>query len=130
VQNQSSDSTRQVPDVAALGDQDTGWNIFHDGVWDVAGGTSAAAPLWAGLTALTDQTLASHGLSPVGFANPILYSFADHPRLNPAPAFNDVTRGENLYYLATPGWDYATGLGTPNATGIVDDFLKYRTVHK
>jgi kumamolisin len=130
VQNQSSDSTRQLPDVAALGDANTGWNIFHDGSWDVVAGTSAAAPLWAGLIALTDETLASHSLAPVGFANPILYSFAAHPRREPAPAFNDVARGENLYYPATPGWDYATGLGTPNAAGIADDFLKYRTVHK
>jgi kumamolisin len=116
--------------VSAVADDVTGWDIFADGFWSPAGGTSAAVPLWVGLTALADQALARHGLAPVGFASPLLYGFAQSPGKLPAPAFNDVTRGENLYYPAGPGWDFATGLGTPNAAGIVDDFVQYRETHR
>jgi kumamolisin len=124
--NGYSNGHRQLPDVSALGDPSTGWDIFQSGSWGVVGGTSAAAPLWAGLTAIADQVLARYHLAPVGFANLPLYSFGEDPSKWPAPAFNDVTRGANLYYPATPGWDYATGWGSPNASGLVDDLLAYR----
>jgi kumamolisin len=125
VENRFSDGMRQVPDVAALGDANTGWNVFHDGRWDIAAGTSASAPLWAGMVALIDQSLVGHRLARVGFANPALYSFGEHPSAQPSPAFNDITRGNNLYYSATPGWDFATGWGTPNAAGLAADFIAY-----
>ncbi len=125
VDNRLSDGMRQVPDVSALGDANTGWTIFHDGRWDIVAGTSASAPLWAGLAALIDQSLVRHGLPTVGFANQALYSFGQHPSAQPAPPFNDVTRGNNLYYSATPGWDFATGWGTPNAAGLAADFMAY-----
>jgi kumamolisin len=129
VSNSYSDGARELPDVSALGDPDTGWNIYTDGSWAIVAGTSAAAPLWAGLTALADQQLAKHGLAPVGFANLPIYAFGAHPSAWPSPAFNDVTRGENLYYGATPGWDYASGWGTPNAGNFVADLLAYRKDH-
>ncbi len=129
VSNQYSDGGREVPDVAALGDADTGWDIYSQG-WNPIGGTSAAAPLWAALMSLTDQSAARFGLPPVGFANPALYEFGRYPGRQPARPFNDVSRGTNLYYLATRGWDYGTGWGTPNAAGIVDDFLAYQEAKK
>lgn len=93
--NQYSNGYRQVPDVSALGDWNTGWAVFSGGSWQPNAGTSAAAPLWAGLTALTDQALAHFGLAPVGFADIPLYSFAQNSRKQPAPAFDDVTTGGN-----------------------------------
>ena len=106
---------REVPDVAADADPATGYPIFWDGQWNVVGGTSAAAPLWAALIALTDQGCAP--TKAVGFADPALY------RLGAAGsgAFDDVTAGDNDLtdtnagdYPATAGYDMATGWGTPD----------------
>lgn len=129
VSNPYSDGGREVPDVAALGDPETGWDIYSQG-WSPIGGTSAAAPAWAALMALTDESAAGFGLPPVGFANPALYQFGRYPGRQPARPFNDVTEGSNLYYVATRGWDYGTGWGSPNAAGIVDDFLAYQRAKK
>jgi kumamolisin len=130
VSNPQSNGMRQVPDVAALGDGLTGWDICTQhgtsSCWVPAAGTSAGAPLWAGLMALTNESAVNHHLKPVGFANPALYAFAQHPERFPAPAFRDITQGNNLFYPATPGWDYVTGLGTPSAGALVDDFLAYQ----
>jgi kumamolisin len=128
--NSYSDGAREVPDVSALGDPNTGWDVYVVGSWSVVAGTSAAAPLWAGLTALADQKLSEQGLPAVGFANLPIYAFGSAPERWPAKAFNDVTSGENLYYAATPGWDPATGWGSPNAAGFVQDLLAYeRAAH-
>ena len=124
--NSYSDGDREVPDVSALGDPNTGWSVYTVGAWNVVAGTSAAAPLWAALTALADQKLSESGLQPVGFANAPIYAFGSDPEAWPAKAFNDVTTGENLYYSATAGWDPATGWGSPNAAGFVQDMLAYR----
>jgi kumamolisin len=126
VLNRYSNGMRQIPDVSALGDLDTGWDIAIDGNWDMVGGTSAAAPLWAALTALTDEALAERHLAEVGFANPAFYDFGSNPGHFPAPAFHPVTQGTNLFYQATStGWNYGTGWGTPNASAVVDDFIAY-----
>jgi subtilase family serine protease len=123
--NSYSDGEREVPDVSALGDPNTGWAIYVVGNWSLVAGTSAAAPLWASLTALADQKLAQQSLPAVGFANLPIYAFGGDPSKWPAKAFNDVTNGENLYYSATRGWDPATGWGSPNAAGFVQDLLTY-----
>lgn len=123
--NSYSDGEREVPDVSALGDPNTGWAVYVVGNWSLVAGTSAAAPLWASLTALADQKLAEQSLPAVGFANLPIYAFGGDPSRWPAKAFNDVTNGENLYYSATPGWDPATGWGSPNAAGFVQDLLTY-----
>jgi len=70
----------------------------------VIGGTSAVAPLWSGLIALLNQKLGK----PLGFLQPSLYGL---PRA--AGAFHDITAGSNGAFSATPGWDAATGLGSP-----------------
>jgi kumamolisin len=74
------------------------------------GGTSAAAPLWAGLIALMNQSLKTR----LGFINPLLYKLPAS-----SGAFHDVTAGNNGDYRAGPGWDPCTGLGTPNGQKLV-----------
>jgi kumamolisin len=113
VQNQYSTGTRQVPDVAAVADN---ISVYYTGTssplgWTLVGGTSAAAPMWAAGTLLVDQALQKQGKALLGGV-PTLYQIANHPAtFHP---FHDITQGNNLYYQAGPGWDYATGLGTPN----------------
>jgi kumamolisin len=92
---------RGVPDVAGDADPETGYQVRVDGSNTVIGGTSAVAPLWAGLIARLN---ASRG-TPLGFVNPLLYG---------APAaFNDIVSGNNGAYAAAKGWDACTGLGSP-----------------
>lgn len=101
---------RGVPDVAADADPNTGYDIFADGQWTVVGGTSAVAPLYAGLLAVINANLAQKGLPHVGFITPFLY------RLNGTDVFADIVDGNNGVgiapaYSAGPGWDACTGLG-------------------
>ncbi len=101
---------RGVPDVAGDAAPGTGYNVLVDGQAQVVGGTSAVAPLWAGLLALVNQQRVQGGATPVGFANPQLYA---------APsALRDITSGSNGTYSAAPGWDPCTGLGSPNGTAV------------
>jgi kumamolisin len=97
---------RGVPDVSGDADPNTGYDILVDGETGVIGGTSAVAPLWAGLIALLNQKLNTR----LGFVNPTLYTL-------PVPnGFNDITQGNNGAYSAGPGWDPTTGLGSPIGT--------------
>jgi kumamolisin len=100
---------RGVPDVAGDADPTTGYNVVVDGSPTVIGGTSAVAPLWAGLTALFNELLGK----PVGFLNPLLYS------QGVAATFNDISVGGNGGYSATVGWDPCTGLGSPNGAKLL-----------
>ncbi len=112
---------RQVPDVAAVADPNTGLWIYSKGSAQEAGGTSLAAPLWAGFTALVDQYLATKHKPRLGDANPYLYRLASTPQ--PYRPFHDVTRGGNAVYPATPGYDMATGLGSPNVWNLARDLV-------
>jgi len=118
---------RGVPDVAGDADQQGGLSIVvADGDQtsiDPATGTSASTPLWAGLMALADQ-YAHHDL---GFVNPAIYRIARSSSYH--NAFHDVTAGSNIQtmpypggtagYQAVPGWDPATGWGSPDAQVLV-----------
>ena len=95
---------RGVPDVAGDADPNSGYSVRVDGQSLVIGGTSAVAPLWAGLIALLNQQLGK----PVGFLNPLLYG-----SLVGTGAFRDVVSGNNGSYSAGPGWDACTGWGSP-----------------
>jgi kumamolisin len=99
---------RGVPDVSGNGDPATGYDVLVDGESIVVGGTSAVAPLWAGLLALVQQGLDA-SVAPL---LPTVYSDA-------ASAFRDVTTGNNGAYRAQAGWDPCTGLGSPNGTALV-----------
>jgi kumamolisin len=105
---------RGVPDVSANADPETGYRMRVHGQDTVGGGTSAVAPLWAGLVALLNEQL-EH---PVGFLNPALY----RPPLA-ATGLRDITSGSNGAYSAGPGWDPCTGLGTPCGTAILEALL-------
>lgn len=100
---------RGVPDVAGDADPTTGYTTLVDGQSGVIGGTSAVAPLWAGLIALINQGIGK----PVGFLNPLLYGQA-----NKSDDFHDITSGNNGAYSARSGWDACTGLGSPNGLDI------------
>jgi kumamolisin len=114
VQNARSNGMRQVPDVAAAADPVSGFLSVSEGEAGSAGGTSAAAPFWAGFTVLVRQLAERDGVDGLGALGPTLYEVA---AAQPAGAvFHDVTRGGNLFDNASPGWDYATGLGTPRGT--------------
>lgn len=101
---------RGVPDVAGDADPVTGYQVLVDGQPFVIGGTSAVAPLWAGLIALLNQKLGRA----VGYLNPSLYALP-----TAAQAFHDITMGNNDAYLAQPGWDACTGLGSPSAVRLL-----------
>jgi kumamolisin len=94
---------RGVPDVAGDADPSTGYEIIVDGRSVVFGGTSAVAPLWAGLIARLNEKFGA----PLGFVNPKLYELLNKP------ALRDITTGSNGAYKAGPGWDACTGLGSP-----------------
>jgi kumamolisin len=97
---------RGVPDVSGDADPQTGYDVRIDGTDTVIGGTSAVAPLWAGLIARINSMRGT----PVGFVNPQLYAAAS--------ALNDITTGNNGSYAAGPGWDACTGLGSPDGVKI------------
>ncbi len=132
----TSTPCRLVPDVAAQSDEFTGaitifsesFTPFEPDGWITEGGTSSAAPLWAGMLAdinasatCATQSATANG---VGFASPLLYAVASVPSQY-AASFNDITVGNNdIYGLdngkvfpATKGYDLTTGLGTPELTG-------------
>lgn len=102
----NSTGGRGVPDVAGDASPSTGYNVLVDGSKEIVGGTSAVAPLWAGLIALINQQRGSAA----GFINPTLYGNA--------AAFRDITSGNNGAFKAGPGWDACTGLGSPIGTKI------------
>jgi kumamolisin len=118
--NLVSGSMRNVPDVSLNSDPMTGYAIYFSGRWITIGGTSAAAPLWAGFTALVNEKRQSNGLRQIGFLNPILYSIGKSSRYS--NDFNDVRDGSNnLYYPAVQGYDNATGWGSFNGQGLFND---------
>lgn len=128
----SGAACRQVPDVAALADADSGYltelyaSTGPQGAGEyvgISGGTSGAAPVWAAVMALADASRACGSEGPVGLANPALYAAAK----GAAAITTDVTAGNNVLaysgyagtdYPAGTGYDLATGLGTPLASGI------------
>jgi len=105
-------SGRATPDVAALGE---GYQVVIHGQPESVDGTSASAPMFAGLVSLLNEARLAKKMPPMGFLNPWLYKHAD--------AFTDITRGDNLRgrgpfvepygFNCTAGWDPVTGLGTP-----------------
>ncbi|MCL4451903.1 MAG: PEGA domain-containing protein [Candidatus Thermoplasmatota archaeon] len=112
--NSSINATaRGVPDVAADANKETGVLLIAGGKSYVAGGTSLATPIWAGIVSRIDQKL---GYS-VGYLNPLLYQIYRSPLYR--TAFNAVTSGSNGYYQASSGWNPVTGLGSPIVSGLI-----------
>jgi len=107
---------RGVPDVAGDADENTGYYVRVHGQIGVTGGTSAVAPLWAGLLARINQSLGAA----VGYFNPLLYK-----SLGKSSAFRDITSGDNDPtghiggYPAGAGWDACTGWGSPDGVALL-----------
>lgn len=123
------DSThRLTPDIAADADPMTGMILYGalptpDGLkrqYFQGGGTSQAAPIWAGLAAVMNEYLLAHGGQALGNVNPLLYRVAAGAA---RPAFHNVTLGGNAIYDAGQGFALCTGLGTPNIDNLVRDIL-------
>ena len=108
VNNNHSQNDRQLPDLSAVADN---LAVYFQGQWGAVGGTSAAAPIWAAGQALVNEDPIQR-LGTFGYAPRFYYAVADSS--DGPHAYFDVTSGNNLYYHATPGWDYTTGLGAPN----------------
>jgi kumamolisin len=102
---QTKRNGRGVPDVAGKADIATGYCMLVGGFDVTMGGTSAAAPMWAGLIARLNQELGCN----IGYMNPFLYqNFC-------RTSFNDITKGTNgKHFKATEGWDPCTGWGSPD----------------
>ena len=120
--NQGSPTLRNVPDVALTAD---GIYIIADnGTGYSVGGTSAAAPLWAGYTALINQQAVLFRSPFVGFLNPAIYAIGKGT--NYTLNFHDITTGNNTNafvgnkYYAVAGYDLCTGWGTPNGTNLIN----------
>lgn len=128
----AGEKCRQVPDVAALADPETGYLLAYgqesDGAqdWTIFGGTSGASPTWAALIAQADQDLTCAADGSVGWTHPALYQL-------PSTAFRDITTGDNEVpnsygptpgYNAGTGYDLTTGLGTPKARSIIPALCK------
>lgn len=109
--NPGQGTGRGSPDLAGSADEDMGYQVRIDGVNTVIGGTSAVAPLTAGLIALLNQSLGAD----IGYLNPILYS-----KLGKSGGFRDIVKGNNDMtgkvggYKAHRGWDACTGFGSLN----------------
>jgi kumamolisin len=112
---------RLTPDISAVADPFTGVRIVLDQQQVVGGGTSLSAPLWAGITAVINQYLTANGGALLGDLNPLLYRIIEGARL---PAFHDVVRGGNAVYDAGPGYDLATGIGTPDVDNLAKVLLE------
>jgi kumamolisin len=101
---------RAIPDVAACADPVTAYSVLIDGKACVVGGTSAVAPLWAGLTALLNEQLGTR----VGFLNPLFYGTFVHHK-----ALNDIG-GTSKDVHVQPVWHASTGMGSPNGQAMLN----------
>ncbi len=115
---------RLVPDIAAVADPFTGVKFVFGGEVVTGGGTSQAAPVWAGLAAIINQLLRQQGLAQLGDLNPLLYQVA---KGSAVPGFRDIELGGNAISPGGVGYDMVTGLGSPNVENLVKNILLART---
>jgi hypothetical protein len=128
--NQGSTTMRNLPDVSSVANNINivwGNDLLGSSMDFAEGGTSLAAPLWAGFFALANEQAGINGQPPIGFANPTLYAIAKST--NYLSCFNDVTTGSNTNsssptkYWATAGYDLCTGWGTPIGGNLITALL-------
>jgi hypothetical protein len=121
--NQGSTTKRNTPDVAMNSDNVyiiAGGGVGSGGI----GGTSCAAPLWAGLAALANQQSAANNEPAIGFINPAIYALGASAEYT--NDFHDITVGDNTWssspsqFFAVSGYDLCTGWGTPAGQGLLD----------
>lgn len=104
---------RLVPDVSLAADPGDGANLVLNGKSMMIGGTSWAAPVWAGFCALINEARGNAGKPFLPFLNPLIYP------LRGTAAFRDITTGSNGAYTAGPGYDMVTGIGVPNVAALI-----------
>jgi subtilase family serine protease len=109
---------RNAPDVAA----NSNWTFYVCAdqttcTANLYGGTSFAAPMWAGYLALANQQAVSQGQPTLGYINPLMYAIYGGPNYN--TDFHDIVSGSNGYN-ATVGYDLVTGLGSPNSANLIN----------
>jgi hypothetical protein len=120
--NGGSPTARNIPDVALTAEYV--YVKLGNGSSGSYGGTSCAAPLWAGFMALVNQQAVATGNPVAGFINPAIYELANENIYN--SVFHDTTSGNNTSsaspnaFYAGPGYDLCTGLGTPNGTNLIN----------
>jgi kumamolisin len=117
--NKGSTTLRNGPDVSA--NANFTFYVCADQTTCTAneyGGTSFAAPMWAGYIALVNQQLAADGYSDIGFIDPYLYSFGVSSSYG--TDFHDITSGKSGSYSAVTGYDLVTGWGSPNGQGLIN----------
>jgi len=124
IQNKYANGTRQLPDIAAIAYNQA---LYYQGQWLYAYGTSEATPTWATAMALVNEDLIKH-VHEFFYSPQLFYMVANDSTALHLHPFYDVTQGSNLYYPATPGWDFATGLGTPNLVDF-SSVLLWSTIH-
>ena len=107
------DSMRDVTDVSYDADPNTGVFVVENGVQWQVGGTSAGSPQWAALTALLSQATGIR----YGSMATKLYA------LKATTSYHDITTGSDGFFSAGTGWDYPTGIGSPDANLLVGNFL-------
>ena len=125
--NQGSTSWRNLPDVALTAENV--WVTYNNGISGPVGGTSCAAPLWAGFIALANEQAAAMGVPPVGFINPAIYAMASQAGYG--SVFHDITTGNNFNtispgkFAAVPGFDLCTGWGTPTGSNLINALVPF-----
>ena len=123
--NAGPSDRRLVPDVAAVADPFTGVKFVFRQEVVVGGGTSQAAPIWAGIAAIVNQVLREQNMDPLGDFNPLLYQVS---RGSATPGFRDIDLGGNAISPGGIGYDMVTGLGSPNVDNLVKNILLTRSV--
>jgi kumamolisin len=114
--NDGSKTLRNIPDVAAEANTNQ-YSCYDGGCSGGNGGTSYAAPQWAGFIALANQQATTAGKAPLGFLNPALYAIG--VGTNYDSDFHDITKGNNGQYSAVTGYDLVTGWGSPTGPDLI-----------
>jgi len=128
-------TSRTTPDVSYNAAVDGGvltyWSVVSsEAGFYITGGTSAGSPQWSAIAALADQFAAIQHKGTIGFINPALYQIGNNPKLYQRD-FHDITVGNNIVsgspdnvgFYAQPGWDDASGWGTPNVGNLIPDLV-------
>ena len=120
-----STTRRNVPDVALTAE--SVFIVYTNGVYGIAGGTSCAAPLWAGFLALVNEQAVAQGQTAPGFINPAVYAIGKSAIYT--NCFHDTVAGDNFKtasptnFPAVAGYDLATGWGTPTGANLINALL-------
>jgi subtilase family serine protease len=118
--NGGSRTLRNIPDVAAEANTNQ-FSCYDGGCFTGNGGTSYAAPQWAGLIAMANEQALDGGGTTLGFLNPALYSIGVGSSVD--SDFHDITSGSNGKYSAVTGYDLVTGWGSPNGPNLIDSLV-------